>query len=167
MHAIGACMLLGTATLPPASATPLSDAADRAAAMSLLDAADASRIAEIMSALGLSPVLGTDAVGDRMISATMDGQSFSVLFYGCGADGACDSVQFVAVFKGVSLNLDRVNAYNRGWRYGRLAVEADGRLALKFDVNLDGGVTRSNLTDTLLIWREVLANVRRELGLAP
>jgi hypothetical protein len=141
--------------------------AETATARSLMDAADPSRVSDVLTSLGLSPVLSRDSVGDPMLSATMDEQAFSLLFYGCGTGGACDSVQFVAVLADARLSFERANAYNRGWRYGRLAVEPDGRVVLKLDVNLDGGVTRSNFADTVLIWRDVLATVRRELGLAP
>jgi hypothetical protein len=133
----------------------------------LIDASDPARVLALMQELGFTATLGQDQIGDPMITGTLGGARYAILSYGCAQQGACDSLQFVAVIEGVRLSFERANAYNLRWRYGRLSVTDTGDLVLKMDVNLDGGVTRANLADSLSLWAEVLATVRREVGLAP
>lgn len=133
----------------------------------LIDASDPVRVLALLQEMGFTATLSEDEIGDPMITGTLGGARYAILSYGCGQQGACDSLQFVAVIEGVRLSYERANAYNLRWRYGRLSVTDTGDLVLKMDLNLDGGVTRANLADSLSLWAEVLATVRREVGLAP
>ena len=96
----------------------------------------------------------TDSRGFPMIVGTIDGLHYRVFFYGCtkGATG-CDSIQLMATWPAGTMSLEQVNEWNRTKRFGKAYLRTDGSVALEMQINLDGGVARSNLTDTFDWWR--------------
>ncbi len=110
-----------------------------------------------------SAMLDVDGVGDPKISGRIDGQAYTVFFYGCEGGQNCSSLQFTTWFVGVRPAADAVSSWNDENRFGTLYLDGDGDLAVDLDVNLFGGVTRKNLDDTFDWWRVVLDEVRSEM----
>ncbi|MDX1821380.1 MAG: YbjN domain-containing protein [Alphaproteobacteria bacterium] len=131
-------------------------------AADLLDGSDPAAILRIAEGYG-SAMLDKDSVGDPMIEGRIDGQSYTVFFYGCEGGAGCSSIQFTTYFAGVRPDAAVVSDWNDENRFGTLYLDGDGDLAIDLDVNLFGGVTRKNLDDTFDWWRVVLEEVRADL----
>lgn len=153
LAALGMGIVLGLTMVPAAWAQSASD---------LLDGSDPAAILRIAEGYG-SAMLDKDSVGDPMIEGRIDGQAYTVFFYGCDGGAGCSSIQFTTYFAGVRPDAAVVSDWNDENRFGTLYLDGDGDLALDMDVNLFGGVTRKNLDDTFDWWRVVLEEVRADL----
>lgn len=131
-------------------------------AADILDGSDPAAILSIAEGYG-SAMLDVDSVGDPMIEGRIDGQAYTVFFYGCEGGKDCTSIQFTTYFAGVRPSAAVVSDWNDANRFGTLYLDSDGDLAIDLDVNLFGGVTRRNLDDTFDWWRVVLDEVRADL----
>ncbi len=131
-------------------------------ATDLLDGSDPEAILSIAQGYG-SAMLDVDGVGDPKISGRIDGQAYTVFFYGCEGGQNCSSLQFTTWFVGVRPAAEEVSTWNDENRFGTMYLDGDGDLAVDLDVNLFGGVTRKNLDDTFDWWRVVLDEVRSEM----
>lgn len=131
-------------------------------AADILDGSDPAAILSIAEGYG-SAMLDVDSVGDPMIEGRIDGQAYTVFFYGCEGGKDCTSIQFTTYFAGVRPSAAVVSDWNDANRFGTLYLDSDGDLAIDLDVNLFGGVTRRNLDDTFDWWRVVLDEVRDDL----
>lgn len=151
--ALGMGLVLAMAAVPAAWAQGAGD---------LLDGSDPAAILSLAQGYG-SAMLDVDSVGDPMITGRIDGQAYTVFFYGCEAGKNCSSIQFTTYFAEVNPGAKAVSDWNDENRFGTLYLDRDGDLALDMDVNLFGGVTRKNLDDTFDWWRVVLDGVRTEM----
>lgn len=128
----------------------------------LLDGSDPAAIMSIAQGYG-SAMLDVDGVGDPMIEGRIDGQAYTVFFFGCEGGKNCSSIQLSTYFVGVRPDAAAVSDWNDNNRFGTLYLDSDGDLAIDLDVNLFGGVTRRNLDDTFDWWRVVLDEVRTDM----
>jgi hypothetical protein len=131
-------------------------------ATDLLDGSDPAAILTIAKGYG-SAMLDVDGVGDPMIEGRIDGQAYTVFFYGCEDGKGCSSIQFSTYFAGTRPEAAAVSRWNDENRFGTMYLDSDGDLAVDLDVNLFGGVTRRNLDDTFDWWRVVLDEVRSDM----
>lgn len=132
-------------------------------AQTLIDATDPPRIAEIARGYGAVEVT-TDAVGDPMLRGRMEGTKYLVLFYGCQNGRDCTNIQFQAAWLNTgSATEGRMQAWNAENRFGKAMLDAENDPVIRWDVNLFGGVSRTNLDDTFDWWRVVLENFENYL----
>lgn len=91
---------------------------------------------------------------DPVLMGKLDGSEYYVYFYGCDNGDGCDSIQFSS---GYNLNdgmtYQAANEWNMGKRFAKVYLDDEMDPWLEMDVNLDGGVTRENLEDTMDYWR--------------
>ncbi|MGB1208375.1 MAG: YbjN domain-containing protein [Paracoccaceae bacterium] len=100
--------------------------------------------------------LTQDNTGDPMLRGKINGKTFVVLFYDC-QDSTCKSVTFKAWFTTAQpVSLGHINNWNKGKRFGKAYIDEDADTVLEMEVNLDFGVSASNLSDTADWWRVVL-----------
>lgn len=161
LHAGAACMLLALAPGPSAlaQAPPSSERVPGG----MFDASDPPGLTRFMSALGYAAELTRDGEGQPLIRGRVSRTDYVIQFYECENRTFCNSVQFAAAAPAIATAaLEGVNAFNSRWRYGRASLDG-AELRLQFDVNLDAGVTASNLEDTLDIWRRLVEIFEREL----
>jgi len=124
-----------------------------ASAQSLVDATDVDIISALIQEEGYRAVVGTDGVGDPMITSSANGFEFDVYFYGCEDGENCRDIQFSAVFDmedGMSLTSAQDFNLEKRWAKVYLDEESDPRLEM--DVNMYGGVSATNFNDTLDWW---------------
>ena len=126
------------------------------ASAAVFDASQPDRLVGAMQAFGYEAALTQEPDGSPRIEGRLPQGPYAVRFYGCGR-GVCDSIQFVAILPARGATAERTNTHNLTWRYGRITAEPGGSVVVRYDVNLDGGVTVENLEDTLAIWRELFA----------
>jgi hypothetical protein len=113
-------------------------------------------LAGIMEDAGYRAVLGTDDLGDPMVTSAASGAKFQILMYGCDA-GRCDSLQFNAGFD-MEAGIDhaRVNEWNRERRFGNAWIDEERDPWLELDLDLEGGATAAQVRDYVELWDALL-----------
>ena len=123
----------------------------------------------IVSALqdgGYSAKLGTDAVGDPLITSSVGGTTFQIFFYNCVEHKACATVQF---HSGYDLEnpvaLDLINTWNRTQRFARAYLDKENDPILEMDVDLDdGGLSRLLFIDNIEFWTTQVGEFEKRIG---
>lgn len=133
--------------------------ASGASAQSLIDGSDPQAILDLARGFG-SAALETDAVGDPLLQGRIEGNVYSIYFYGCEKNASCDKILFSATWDVDSSSLDAVNDFNKNAIFGRAYVDDQGDYAIEITVNLAHGVSRANLDDTFVVW----SNLMREFA---
>lgn len=129
--------------------------ASGASAQTVIDGSDPQAILDLARGFG-SAALETDAVGDPLLQGRIEGNVYSVYFYGCESNANCDKVLFSATWDVDSHSLDAVNAFNKNAIFGRAYVDDQGDYVIEMTVNLAHGVTRANLDDTFVVWSDLM-----------
>ena len=132
----------------------------------MVRAQDPDSVAEALQAAGYAAQMGTDQVGDPMITSGVGGTTFQIFFYNCTDHRECATVQF---HSGYDLNdpvsLERINEWNSSQRFGRAYLDREDDPILEMDVDLDdGGVSRLLFIDNIEFWASVLGNFERHIG---
>ena len=117
--------------------------------------------------MGYKADLGTDSVGDPLLTSAADGAEFQIFFFECDTSvpKECGSLMFRAGYdlpNGIAL--ETVNAWNVESRLGRAWVDEDGDPFLEMNVNVMHGVTPENLRDTIDWWIVSLTAFHERIG---
>lgn len=123
----------------------------------------------VVSALqdgGYSAKLGTDNVGDPMITSSVGGTSFQIYFYNCTDNRDCATVQFHSGYDlSSSPTLESMNEWNKSKRFGRGYLDDEGDPILEMDIDLDdGGVSPLLFIDNIEFWTSVLSDFEKLIG---
>ncbi|MDY6829342.1 MAG: YbjN domain-containing protein [Pseudomonadota bacterium] len=87
-----------------------------------------------------------------------------MFFYGCNDEGKdCDDIQFAAAWSGYDVTVVDANRWNSKKRFGKAYIDGDGDPVLAMTVNIDYGVTLSNLDDTFKWWTRALEGFKEEV----
>ena len=133
----------------------------------MVTAQDPGSLVRALQQAGYAAKLGTDKVGDPMITSGVSGTSFPIFFYNCTDHKACATVQFHS--SGYQLttpvDLERINEWNRTQRFGRAYLDKQNRPVLEMDVDLDdGGVSPLLFIDNIEFWASVLGKFEQHIG---
>lgn len=134
-----------------------------ASASGLVDATNPQVIRDIIAGFG-SAELGKDSKGDPKITGRMDGNSYTVFFYGCQNGNNCDDIQFNAGWSKKGLSLEDLNNWNLKKRYGKVFIDSVGDPILQMTVNIDYGVSRKNLEDSISWWKRSFSDFDKMLS---
>ena len=123
----------------------------------LVDATRPEDLLRIARSYG-SAKIGRTKKGKPKITGKLEGYKYGVYFYGCNSEHRrCKNIQFAAYFTGVSrMSEDRINDWNRKYRFGKAYLDREGDPFITMNVNLYGGVTRKNMDDTWDWWKTVI-----------
>lgn len=115
---------------------------------------------------GYAAKLGTDKVGDPMITSGVSGTTFQIYFYNCANHKNCATVQFnVGYDLKERISLERINEWNRSQRFGRAFLDKEDDPILQMDLDLDdGGISRLLFLDNVEFWTSVLSNFEKHIG---
>lgn len=115
---------------------------------------------------GYAATIGTDKVGDPMITSGVSGTSFQILFYNCTDHVSCATVQFHTGYDlPAAPSLETINDWNRGQRFGRAYLDKDGDPILEMDIDLDdGGVSPLLFIDNMEFWTTLVAKFEKHIG---
>lgn len=127
---------------------------------------DPGSVVRALQAGGYAAKLGTDKVGDPMITSGVSGTNFQIFFYNCTDHKACATVQFHSGYDlTAAVSLERINEWNRTQRFGRAYLDKEGDPILEMDVDVDdGGVSQLLFIDNVEFWASVLGNFERHIG---
>jgi hypothetical protein len=123
----------------------------------LLDATDPEEILNIARGFGAA-TLGIDSVGDPQVTGRIDGNAYTIFFYGCTDGRDCTNLQFSSGWISDDVDLNMINSWNRGTRFARAYLDDEDDPILEMDVNLEFGVSRRNFDDTFMLWAANLDN---------
>jgi hypothetical protein len=102
--------------------------------------------------------------GSTYILGRIDGIVYQIYFNDCDAKGqTCQTIAFRAAFTMEKTTLDLMNTWNRDYRFGRAYIY-EGNPRIQMDVNLDFGVSRRNLEDTMDLWKLVMDTFAKHIG---
>jgi len=93
------------------------------------------------------------------------GVPVTVFFFNCtkGKTG-CTTIQFYAGFSDVDTNLEKINAWNSGQRWGRAYIDKDNDPVMEMDVDMDfGGISRDLFYDNLATFLTLVPRFRDHL----
>ena len=115
---------------------------------------------------GYQAQLGTDKVGDPMITSGISGTTFQIFFYNCTNHKECATVQFHSGYDmKTPVSLDSINAWNQSQRFGRAYLDKESDPILEMDVDLDdGGVAPLLFIDNIEFWASVLPKFEQQIG---
>ena len=151
-------MLLALVLVLGLAATP--------AAAEMVRAQDPQTLVRALQAADYSATMGTNQVGDPMITSAGDGVTFQIHFYNCKNHINCATINFHAgydVAQGPSL--EAINAWNRGNRFGRAYLDRENDPILEMDVDLDdGGLSALLFIDNVEFWTSVLGAFENYIG---
>lgn len=127
---------------------------------------DPESLVRAMQVAGFTAKLGTDKVGDPMITSAASGTTFQVYFYNCTKHLECATVQFHSGYDlKVPVTLEMINEWNRTKRFARAFLDKEQDPILEMDIDLDdGGLTPELFADNLEFWTTVLGEYERHIG---
>jgi hypothetical protein len=157
-------------TVPETGAAPETAAAPETGAApaggGLVVASDPQGVLTAMQGLGYTATLGTDSVGDPLISGDIDGTSYNLFFYGCEQNANCQWFLFSAGFDLPNgATLQAVNDWNRNQLVGQAYLDDQNDPYLNYFVTTTGGLTQENFADAVDWWRVALGEFKTALGI--
>jgi hypothetical protein len=132
----------------------------------MVKAQDPDSLVQALQDGGYTAKLGTDKVGDPMITSGASGTSFQIFFYNCTEHKACATVTFHSGYDlKSSPGLEKINEWNRGKRFGRAYLDKESDPILEMDVDLDdGGLSPALFIDNVEFWTSVLGEFEKHIG---
>lgn len=134
-----------------------------ASAQQLIDGASVDAIVQVARAFG-SATVESQSNGAPKIAGRMDGIGYTIFFVNCTSPRQCSDLNFYAGFLEAKLTPDQLNSWNATKRFGRAYADPDGDAVVEMDVNLEGGVSRNNITSVFGIWRLMLDQFTSYIG---
>jgi Putative bacterial sensory transduction regulator len=149
---------LAMATLAAAWAIP--------AEAQMVKAQDPGSLAEALQKAGYAAKLGTDKVGDPMITSGVSGTTFQIFFYNCTDHKKCATVQFNSGYDlKTSVGLEKINAWNSSQRFGRAYLDKEDDPILQMDLDLDdGGLSSALFIDNVEFWSSIMVAFEKHIG---
>jgi hypothetical protein len=132
----------------------------------MVRAQDPGSLVQALRDGGYAAQLGTDRVGDPMITSGVGGTTFQIFFYNCTDHRECATVTFHSGYDlREAITLDRMNEWNRSKRFGRAYLDREDDPILEMDVDLDdGGISPLLFIDNIEFWASVLGDFERFIG---
>lgn len=134
----------------------------------MVRAQDPAGVMRALQGAGYTAKLETDKVGDPMITSSVGGTSFQVMFYNCTNHKECATVQLHAGYNFTDkVSLAQINEWNRSQRFGRAYLDKVNDPILEMDLDLDdGGLSTLLFQDNMEFWATVLGKFEKHIGFA-
>ena len=164
MMSLCALVLAGAAT--PAAAADAGQAKNREAPSRLVYAQDPQTLVAALQAGGYEAKLGKDRAGDPMITSKASGTTYQLFFYNCTNNRDCATIQFHSGYDmRTKPTLESMNAWNKGKRFARGFLDAEGDPIVEMDVDLDdGGLSRELFIDNVEFWATLVREFETHIG---
>lgn len=123
------------------------------AAGPLVGATDPAVLASLIEDYGYPAEITVDSVGDPLIKSSAHGYNFDMFFYDCTDNVQCQAVQFAVTFDlEDGMSLTSAQDFNRDKRWVKVYMDEESDPRVEMDVNLRGGVSPENFTDSFDWW---------------
>lgn len=134
--------------------------AGAAEARPLRDGVAMDAVARILKDKGYPATMGVDDEGDPKIDSTVEGVDFEVICYPSKKKPSlCASIQFSTVFNlEDGTTWEKVNAWNRGRRYGQAWLDEEMDPFMDLSVELERGASTELIEEHLEIWSELMVH---------
>lgn len=116
----------------------------------------APEVASVLRAAGYPADVIADHAGNPLIHSSTGKVLFHVLFYQCGTELRCASIQFSARSARRSVSPATIAAWNREKRFGRAFQDKWGLAWVAMDVEASRGMTTEALAANITRWIAVL-----------
>lgn len=126
----------------------------------LVDATDPDEIVNIARGYG-SATLGMDNVGDPQVTGRIDGNAYTIFFYGCTEGRDCTNLQFSSGWISDRVDMAMINDWNRSNRFARAYLDDEDDPIIEMDLNMEFGISRRNFDDTFGVWSALLSSFAR------
>ena len=135
-------------------------------AAQMVRAQDPQSLVVALQGAGYAAKLGTDRVGDPMITSGVSGSNFQIFFYNCTEHRDCATVQFHSGYDVRNpVDLPKLNEWNRTKRFARAFLDKENDPILEMDVDLDdGGLSPALFIDNIEFWASILGDFERYIG---
>jgi hypothetical protein len=132
----------------------------------MVRAQDPGSVVRALQGSGYAARLGTDKVGDPMITSGVSGTNFQIFFYNCTDHRQCATVQFHSGYDlSKPVSLESLNEWNRSQRFGRAYLDKENDPILEMDVDLDdGGLSSLLFIDNVEFWASILGRFEKHIG---
>ena len=132
----------------------------------MVRAQDPQSLVRALQGAGYAAKLGTDRVGDPMITSGVSGTTFQIFFYNCTDHRACATVQFHSGYDlREPVDLPKLNEWNRTKRFARAFLDKENDPILEMDVDLDdGGLSPALFIDNIEFWASLVGDFERDIG---
>lgn len=129
-------------------------------------AQDPGTVVSALQGAGYTANLGTDKLGDPMISSSLNGTVFQIFFYNCKDNRDCATVEFHSGYDlPTSPSLDLINEWNRTKRFARAFLDKENDPILEMSVDLDdGGLSPALFIDNFEFWATILDQFEKRIG---
>lgn len=125
-------------------------------AAQIIDNNDTKAILAIAQEFGKAE-LSTDDEGDPLITGTMNDTDYSIIFHNCQNGKNCTDLMFSSAWStSGNFTLEQVNTWNSEMLYGQAYLDDEKDATLEMSVNIDGGVTKENLTASFQWWNDIV-----------
>lgn len=134
---------------------------DQPCGKDMVCASDPASVINGIMIAGYRAKLESDNSGDPVIKSAANGYDYSVHFFGCEENKACDSLEFYVGSADDGKNtLDLANRWNKNKRFIHMAVQDDAILSVSYDVATIGGINQANFADIMAWWDTMLGEMR-------
>jgi len=132
----------------------------------MVRAQDPGTLVRALQEAGYAAKLGTDKLGDPMITSGISGTTFQIYFYNCTDHKQCATVTFHSGYDlTAATGLDKINEWNSRQRFGRAYLDKENDPIIEMDVDLDdGGLSPALFIDNIEFWASALGNFERHIG---
>lgn len=141
-----------------------------AAAQTVYDPLSTSDVTQLLKSLGRDSTVepsDDDFEGDY-VTIKYGAISYWIHFTACDEDGTdCEVIVFDAGFsyneKSQRPDLTKINDWNE-YHLGKAGIDKGGDPFINIEVNVVGGITRTNLVDTITWWQDMLDEFTDYIG---
>jgi hypothetical protein len=156
--------VLGVTRLVAVAALALAAHALPSAAQTI-NANNPAGIAEALQGLGYQARLEKDSVGDPVIRSSMEGVSYSIVFYGCESGSKCKYLNFSMGFDLTNgIESSRINDWNRNNIFGKAYLDEENDPFINISVTTVGGLGTENFADLVDWWRVVVSQFKTHIN---
>lgn len=127
----------------------------------MIDGTSIETIAAVFRDRGYKAEVDKVKDGSPRITSAASGTGFRVLSYMCNRDSnrIC-SLEFHAYWSNTKnpMSLQKVNSWSKKYRFFRVYIDDDNDIALRFSLDLEGGVTKLHMAHTVERWADILGD---------
>ncbi len=128
----------------------------------LICASDPAAIVAALQESGYRAKLDKTEKGEPIIESAAAGYNYTIYLMGCKEKKACSWLSFQSSFDNDDGNnsLEWTNEWNSDHYFSTMSLTKTKTLVVAYDVTMVGGLNKTNFSDVVVTWSDVLGEVR-------